>query len=86
MRWIASEQIVDDAHALAIAQQTFSDMRADEAGGAGDDIGLRHEGSSFVGWQPIVDARLNCADRVSYNEFRSGRDAWPEWKDCEMAA
>ena len=42
MRLFAGEEIVDDANALPIAQQSLSDVGADEAGGAGDDVGLRH--------------------------------------------
>ena len=48
MRLFASEEIIDDADALPIAQQTLGDMRADEAGCAGDDVGLQARDSSYV--------------------------------------
>ena len=43
MRLLAREEAIDDAHALSIAQQTLGDVRANKAGGAGDDIRVGHE-------------------------------------------
>ena len=73
MRLFTGEEIVDDAQALTIAQQSLGDMRADEASGAGDDIGLGHGyprlqyAADFsravklrVGWVIMFSQRARC--------------------------
>ena len=35
---LAGDQAVDDAHALAAAEELFSEVRADEAGATGDEV------------------------------------------------
>ena len=63
MLLFAGQQVVDDAHALAIAQQALGDMRADEAGRAGYDVGLWHGSPRDCVRATIMVPRRKCKHR-----------------------
>ena len=64
----AGEEVVEDRHLVAFVEKAFREMRADEAGAAGDERFFNHDANSIRIGEPFGKRKMSeCAGNVRFD-------------------